>query len=145
MQLATNDINVDATILLDTHVLVWLDARDPQLGDGCRRTVDGALAGDRLAVSAISFWEVAMLKEKGRLAMDVSVVQWRRDLLASGLREIPLDGGVGVRAVELTGLHRDPMDRLIAATAEVHGCTLATADARLLDWHSGLPRLDARR
>lgn len=137
--------NIDTEILLDTHVLVWLDSRDARLGDQCRRTADNALGTDQLVVSAISFWEVAMLRMKGRLAMDVPVDQWRLDLLASGLREIPIDGRVGVRAVELAGLHPDPMDRLIAATAEVHGCTLATGDARLLDWDAGLPRLDARR
>ena len=51
-------------ILLDTHVLVWLDQDTPQLGTSCRMQADIALADGDLAVSAISFWEVAMLVHK---------------------------------------------------------------------------------
>lgn len=132
-------------ILLDTHVLLWLDQDSPRLGALCRSALDEALAADDLAVSAISFWEVAMLRERDRLAMDIPVEAWRRNLLASGLRELPIDGGIGVRAATLTNLHRDPADRLIVATAEHFDCTLATADQKLLAWSSNLPRMDAGR
>ena len=132
-------------IVLDTHVLVWLDQGLPNLGPRCRGLADGALEEDALTVSAITFWEVAMLVARKRLALELTVDQWRRDLLAAGLREIPVDGRVGVRAVSLTGLHRDPADRIIAATAELHEASLATADRRLLDWRSEVLRLDARR
>ncbi len=131
-------------ILLDTHVLVWLDQDLPGLGPDCRAAADRALADDALAVSAISFWEVAMLAAKNRLALDLTVGQWRRDLLAAGLRELPVDGRVGIRAASLTDLHGDPADRLIAATAQVHEAGLATADQRLLDWRAEVPRIDAR-
>ena len=132
-------------IVLDTHVLVWLDQGLPELGPRCRGLADGALKDDALTVSAITFWEVAMLVARKRLALELTVDQWRRDLLAAGLREIPVDGRVGVRAASLTGLHRDPADRIIAATAELHEASLATADRRLLDWRSEVLRLDARR
>ena len=131
-------------IVLDTHVLVWLDQGLPEFGPRCRELADRALADDGLAVSAITFWEVAMLVERNRLALEFTVDQWRRDLLAAGLRELPVDGRVGVRAASITGLHRDPADRFIAATAEVHEASLATADRRLLDWQSEVLRLDAR-
>ena len=131
-------------IVLDTHVLVWLDQDLPELGPKCRESVDAALVDDALAVSAISFWEVAMLVERKRLLLDPAVTCWRRDLLAAGVRELPVDGRIGTRAASLAALHRDPADRFIAATAEIHGATLATADRRLLDWRSTVPRLDAR-
>lgn len=132
-------------ILLDTHVLVWLDQDDPKLGAKCRAAADDALADDALAVSAISFWEVAMLVDKGRLALDVELVAWRRDLLAGGLRELPVDGQIGIQAASLVNFHSDPADRLIAATATVYDGVLATADRRLLDWQTEFPRLDATR
>lgn len=131
-------------IVIDTHVLVWLDQDSAELGPRCRGLVDSALADDALTVSAISFWEVAMLVARKRLGLEITVDKWRRDLLSAGLRELPLDGRVGVRAASLTDLHRDPADRIIAATAELHGGSLATADRRLLDWRSEVPRLDAR-
>ena len=131
-------------IVLDTHVLVWLDQGLPDLGPDCRASADRALADDALTVSAITFWEVAMLVARKRLVLELAVDEWRRDLLAAGLRELPVDGRIGVRAVSLSDLHRDPTDRIIAATAEVHEASLATADRRLLDWPSEVPRLDAR-
>ena len=131
-------------IVLDTHVLVWLDQGLPDLGPDCRASADRALADDALTVSAISFWEVAMLVKRKRLVLELGVDRWRRELLAAGLREIPVDGRVGIRAASLTDLHRDPADRFIAATAEVHEASLATADRRLLDWRSEVPRVDAR-
>jgi PIN domain nuclease of toxin-antitoxin system len=53
-------------ILLDTHAVVWL-ATDQGLGKRSQRIADKALADDSLAVSTISFWELAMLIAKGRL------------------------------------------------------------------------------
>ena len=131
-------------IVLDTHVLVWLDQGLPDLGPDCRASADRALADDSLTVSAISFWEVAMLVARKRLELDLTVDEWRRDLLAARLRELPVDGRIGIRAGSLTDLHRDPADRIIAATAEVHEASLATADRRLLDWRSEVTRVDAR-
>lgn len=131
-------------ILLDTHVLVWLDRDYPKLGPKCRTAIDAALAEDDLAVSAISFWEVAMLVLKQRLAIAIPLHQWRRDLIAGGIRELPLDGRVGLLAADLE-LHRDPADRLVAATATINDATLATADQRLLTWQANVERLDATR
>lgn len=140
-----NDINTASPLLLDTHVLVWFDGEARQLGRRCRVAIDRALGADRLVVSAITFWEVALLISKGRLEMDVELDDWRADLLAHGLRELPINGLIGVRAVQLRGLNPDPADRLIAATAEIHECVLATSDKDLLSWDSGLPRINARQ
>ena len=63
---------------------------------------------------------------------------------SDGLIEIPVDGDIAIRANELTGLHADPADRLIIATA-LGGHTLVTADARLLSWSGRLTRMDARK
>ena len=131
-------------ILLDTHVLVWLDQDNPKLGPECRGAIDEALAEDDLVVSAISFWEVAMLVAKRRLAIAVALHQWRRDLIAGGIRELPFDGRVGLLAADLE-LHRDPADRFVAATATINEAILATADQRLLTWQTNIERLDATR
>ena len=53
-------------ILLDTHALIWF-ASEKGLGKQTERIVEKALADDRLAVRAISFWEMAMLAAKQRL------------------------------------------------------------------------------
>lgn len=97
-----------------------------------------------MAVSAISFWEVAMLAERGRIRMRRSVPGWRASLLQAGVEERPLDGAVSVRAALYAELHGDTADRFVLASAEVSGATLLTADQRLLAWRGPIERLDAR-
>ena len=48
------------------------------------------------------------------------------------MREAPLTHEIVVAAQELPLPHQDPADRFLAATAEVLGLTLVTADHRLL-------------
>jgi PIN domain nuclease of toxin-antitoxin system len=123
-------------LLLDTHILVWLAEGLPALPPKSRRLINAAGQEHGLAVSAISFWEVAMLARKGRIAVNRPVRAWRADVLSTGgLAEIPVTGEIGVEAVLLPGaLHDDPADRILAATARLHGLVLGTRDQRLLDY-----------
>lgn len=131
-------------ILLDTHALLWLDRDDPVLGNATDRMAEKALAMGALAASAISFWEIALLLAKDRVELAKPLEQWRHDLLTSGLVECPVVGEIGIAAVQLQGLHDDPADRIILATAVHHRATLVTADQRLLAWPGALDRHDAR-
>jgi PIN domain nuclease of toxin-antitoxin system len=58
--------------------------------------------------------------------------RWRGDLLAGGLREIPVDGEIAGIAASLVDLHKDPADRLIVATAITQRAKLLTNDSQLL-------------
>jgi len=131
-------------ILLDTHAAIWL-AIDQGLGKQSQRIADKALADDRLAISAISFWELAMLIAKRRLRAVKSANEQRMKLLAAGIRELPLTGEIAILAAELENLHGDPADRIIAATAIAHDAMLMTADANLLKWRHRLKRQDAEQ
>jgi PIN domain nuclease of toxin-antitoxin system len=132
-------------IVLDTHVLLWFAEDHPRLGRMTTRLTDRALHRDEAVVSAISFWEIAMLLERRRLRMDVSPVALRRSVLEQGVRELPLTGAVAISAVELQGFHGDPADRMIVATALSAEATLITADDGILRWKGGLRTHDARR
>ena len=129
-------------ILLDTHALIWLLLDDPRLGRQTRQIIASAWADNQAAVSAISFWEIAMLCAKGRLELLVNAETWRAGLLREGLIEIAVDGGTALRAGFLRDLHGDPADRIIVATA-LTGHPLVTADRRILDWPGRLRRLNA--
>ena len=131
-------------ILVDTHALIWLRTGDARLGAGARRALDDALRDEELSVSAMTFWEIALLKSKGRLDFPEDVGLWRRELLGQGLAEIPVDGEIAIRANALPGLHADPADRIIVATAQA-GHRLVTGDERILAWDGNLARLDARK
>ncbi len=130
-------------ILLDTHVLVWLLFDEHRLGEQTRQLIEHSWATSQAAASAITFWEVAMLHDKGRLVLLTDIGSWRMSLLEEGLVEIPVTGDIAIRAAGLTDLHPDPADRFIVASA-LDGHQLITADQRILAWSGHLSRLDAR-
>lgn len=131
-------------ILLDTQSALWLDLGDPQLGPRSRLEIERAWQSEGIAVSAITFWETAMLKDKGRIVFPDDVLSWRREQLTNGWTEIPVDGETAARAGLLPDMHGDPADRIIVATA-LEGHRLITSDRKILDWPGQLPRLDARQ
>ncbi len=131
-------------IILDTHVLIWVTQDCDMLGQQSRDMVDAALANNELLVSAISFWEMTMLHYRKKLEITMPLTAWRAQLLKSGIREIPIDGEIGLMAVELHGLTPDPADRMIAASAIINSATMLTADEAILGWSGGLKTYDAR-
>jgi PIN domain nuclease of toxin-antitoxin system len=131
-------------IVLDTHALLWMDRNDASLGTQSRRLIEDAWRTNTVAVSAISFWEVAMLAQRGRIVLPVDIEIWRADLLQAGVQEISVNGRISILATSFHNLHRDPADRFIVATAMQHGALLVTADSKILEWKENLDRQDAR-
>ncbi len=131
-------------ILLDTQAALWHRLGDPQLGSRARETIEQAWLSNQLAISAITFWETAMLRDKGRIRFPDDVLSWRRVLLGQGYIEIPVNGEIAARAGALPDIHGDPADRIILATA-LEGHQLITSDRKLLGWPGQLTRLDARQ
>ena len=132
------------SLLLDTHVALWLLEDDPKLGRESVRLVERAISDGAVYVSAISFWEIGLLTRKNRLELPMDVLQWRNAVLDLGVSEIPLTGDIGIISTELEGLPADPADCIIVATALTYEATLTTADARILGWQGALDRQDAR-
>lgn len=121
-------------ILLDTHVLVRYLMGDKKLGRRAISSIDKALADDEVFVSAISFWEVAMLVDRKRLQLDMTVAAFRTIALRHGIHEEAIDGYIAISAAELPDSHGDPADRMLVATSILRGLTLITADDTLLNW-----------
>ncbi len=130
-------------LLCDTHVLIWLDEGNPRLGSKALQVMNKALAAGQLGVASISFWEIAMLVEKGRLDIQIELDVWRKELLQTGLFEIPLQGSTALRAGQLQSFHGDPADRMIVATAFENSATLVTADKKILEWNGLHHTIDA--
>ena len=74
-----------------------------------------------------------MLVERGRLSINSPVAEWvERMVQAVPRREAPITHEVAIASRRLNLPHQDPADRFLAATAQVYGLTLVTADQRLL-------------
>lgn len=122
-------------LLLDTHAWYWLIDGSPLLPDGVRQTIELAAARGELLVSVISAWEIAMLEAKARVAFDIGCLDWIRQALAPPIQLAPITPEVAVESTRLPEpFHRDPVDRLLTATARVDGLTLMTRDRRILKY-----------
>lgn len=117
-------------VVIDTHVLIQDVLEPKRLSTKARRALDGG--SGPLAVCDISLWEIAMLIAKGRIDPGTDAVQFIGDIVeARAISVLPVTPKIAVLAQSETFPHRDPADRLIAATAIVHGAQLLTADKQL--------------
>lgn len=98
-------------LLLDTHIVLWLDSGDPHLSPPTRALIDACWrAGGTICVSAVMAWEIALLVDTGRIELDVPTEIWlRRFLGRPGLKAILLSHTAACQAYQFAGLdHRDP-------------------------------------
>jgi PIN domain nuclease of toxin-antitoxin system len=123
-------------LLLDTHVWIWFMLASSELAISGRNAINRAAASGRLRIAAISLWETALLASGGRVVLGRPLAQWiTAAVSAPGLSVEPLLPKVAVEAYSLPdAFHRDPVDRLIVATARVIDATLMTRDRRILDY-----------
>ena len=118
-------------LLLDTHIWLWSLLDPARLSKSARNALTAP--DNRLHLSSISFWETLLLAESRRLALKPDARRWIRNAIgASPVSEIPLTLDVVLASASVNLPHRDPADRLIAASAKAFDLTLVTADSRLI-------------
>jgi PIN domain nuclease of toxin-antitoxin system len=118
-------------ILLDTHVLVWLQREPRKLSRVAAAAIRRAQTRDELAISAATLVELARLISHGRVKSTGTIESTIRQLVL-GVELV----AVSVEVATLTAhfpsdFPADPMDRIIAATARAENIALVTADARI--------------
>lgn len=114
-------------VLLDTNAWAWsLDAIH-RLSRPARQAFDAA---DEVVVSAVSFYEIAQKVRLGKWPEMEPLVDRLSDLLAEqGGRATPLTADIATAAGLMQWDHRDPFDRLLAATAVHLNLPLVSADS----------------
>jgi PIN domain nuclease of toxin-antitoxin system len=115
-------------ILCDTCALIWLATGDAKLSRMARTIIREA---ELLCFSSISIWEIARKVKAGVLEIPVSPTLFADMLVKQyGMKELPLDNPVMLRASALPEVHKDPADRFIIATALLNDCVVVTGDHR---------------
>ena len=126
-------------ILIDTQILIWATTDIPPKAS--REVRATSIFRDRyeqdFAVSATSVWEVAMTQKtvKRRLDLGGSLRSWYAGLGGiPGLTFLPVTPEIALRSRTAmpVGMHDDPGDRFILATALTHGLPLLTTDEKLI-------------
>jgi len=141
--------NPGETLLLDTHIWVWMVSNTMErVSARARSALEESAARRGIRVSAISVWEVGILARKKRLALTMHISAWvERGLAAPGVQQVPLDSSVALLSTALPDEPpSDPADRFLLAKAYSYGWTLVTSDARIIRYagEQNIVVLDAR-
>jgi PIN domain nuclease of toxin-antitoxin system len=116
-------------LLLDTNALLWALADDPRLG---RARAALAEPGNRVYVSAVCAWEMAIKVGLGKLRVPPDLASWLpAELEAADFTPLAIDLRHALAVEYLPRHHADPFDRLLLAQATVEHLTLVTGDAQL--------------
>ncbi len=116
-------------LLLDTHIWLWSLREPSRLGHRVRHELNDP--DNELWLSPVSTWEALLLNAKKRIRLHGNLAEWLARATAR-MREAPLTHEIVLAAQQLPLRHPDPADRFLAATAQVLGLTLVTADQRML-------------
>lgn len=118
-------------VLLDTHVVVWLQSDPRRISKAARGAVERAQRRNDVAISVFTLYELASYLERGSIRRRESIESTIR-LLTEGLILKPITTEIAALSVEFPlDFPRDPGDRIIAATARVETIPLVTADLRI--------------
>jgi PIN domain nuclease of toxin-antitoxin system len=122
-------------LLLDTHCWLWAQlGLIERLSRAGLEAIQNAELEGNLRISVISIWELAMLEQRGRVALPMNIRTWVEQALSKpGIAVTPLTPEIMIESVHLPGeMHGDPADRMLVATSRVLGATLLTKDDKLI-------------
>ncbi|MDE1162791.1 MAG: type II toxin-antitoxin system VapC family toxin [Acidobacteriaceae bacterium] len=118
-------------ILLDTHVVLWLAQAPELLSATAVSVIEAARQEDGLAISDKSLWELAQIIADKDVSVDPSPEDFL-EACAQVFQVLPITPGIAWRSMQFSKKYpKDPADRIIAATAIVHGLPLITKDGKI--------------
>ena len=121
-------------ILVDTHVVLWLALEEARISKlAAARIANARNSGEGLAISDISLFELARAFKRERVRLAISIESALGEI-ESRFAVLPITAPISLRTLSLPEDYpRDPVDRIIGATALVEGIPLITADRKIRD------------
>jgi PIN domain nuclease of toxin-antitoxin system len=121
-------------LLLDTCAAIWIAEDQPVAAATQEALDDAARSGSLVFISAMTAWEVGLLVAREKVTLSMSPEAWFRRLLSvPGVALAELTPETLIASSLLPGAPpRDPVDRILAATARAGGYRLVTRDRQLL-------------
>lgn len=118
-------------ILVDTQAVLWLGHDEASLSEAARQALIAGRLEGTLAVSDFTLREIAMLISRGLVTVPTALGNYLA-FVESLFTVLPVTAKIAERSVQFGAAYpKNPADRVIGATAIVHGLRLVTADAAI--------------
>ena len=115
-------------LLLDTNAFYLAFYADPRLS---KRSISAIASADRVFVSLVCFWELAIKARAGKIRVDALLDEGPSFLSKDGFELLGIEYGHIRETLALPLHHRDPFDRLLIAQAKTEGLTIVSSDKTL--------------
>lgn len=116
--------------LLDTCAFLWMSQQPVLLSTMATEVINEG--SNELFVSDVSIWEITLKHSSGKLPLPKVPRVWiPRKFEVHQLNSLSLEADAIYRSGELSRVHADPFDRLLAAQAMENGMTILSPDLTL--------------
>lgn len=119
-------------LLLDTHVLLWLNGIDNKLKPSEAKQIKN----NKLYVSIVSYWEIAIKSRNGNLDIKMSINDFMLKNEANNIQTLNISSK-HLRQMEILpkrAKHNDPFDHLIIATSLGEKINLKSYDNKVYQY-----------
>ena len=112
--------------LLDTHAFLWFINGSIELSPQAKDIIQNPK--NTMYLSIVSFWEIAIKLNIGKLAIDMSFDELKQEADKNYFIILPIQYEDTRIITTLELLHKDPFDRILIAQAIHNNLTLITRD-----------------
>ncbi len=112
--------------LLDTHTLIWHLTDSTELSSKAKKTIENPK--NQAFVSIVSFWEIAIKINIGKLNLNYSLQELMAESEKLGFEILEIKQAHLLALLNIPLHHRDPFDRILIAQSTVESMTLISKD-----------------
>lgn len=118
-------------IVLDTHIVIWLAEAPELLSTAATEAIKGERQRGSLAISDMTLLELALVISAGKVRVRTSLAAFLGQV-ERNFEVLPVSGAIAELTMRFSPAYpRNPVDRVIGATALAHSCKLITKDEKI--------------
>jgi PIN domain nuclease of toxin-antitoxin system len=114
-------------ILVDTQSFIWFVEGDGKLPPPVRMMMEDA--GNNLAVSIASFWEITIKISLQKLRLSGNIEAMMNRAIVNGFEILPIEAAHLITLSTLDFFHKDPFDRIIISQAITENIGIISSDS----------------
>ena len=115
-------------IVVDTHIVIWLAEAPELLSAAATKAIMNERQSGSVAISDMTLLELARVISGGKVGVRTSLTAFLGQVERT-FTVLPVTGAIAEQTMLFSPAYpRDPVDRVIGATALAHSCSLVTKD-----------------